>query len=394
MALPWTICILWSHRPPMDALKEQIKNLKIEHQRTLNHWKSCSEQDDPEAVKAWRQELMLSHEMELEQVKLEHESELNELQLEVRDSKCWQDKYEALLKEGEAEKIQIQQNLQHKHRLEIEGLRSRFRIMASTTLGDRSPSEISLEKVDMRPTPPASPRNIIPAMTNNHAEKYLSESSLDQLEQEKDKLVALVGEFRVHCKQGNFKTTKWEGTFANALQEASQILANVTNQVTDTFKGDSIPHRNPLTTSISVSSPYNMAASVSVLQSSDDKSFTNITHPKTSTKKKPMSKTTRTLVRQGSANVYGCEVGDAVLVQWDERYSTHMLYNKGPYLHFLHADSISGLKLQNVIEPFLARVLQREFCLVRKEENRYNLPKGTNFYRVKVEKMNKINNGQ
>jgi len=113
-------------------------------------------------------------------------------------------------------------------------------------------------------------------------------------------------------------------------------------------------------------------------------------------------------VRQGSANVYGCEVGDAVVVQWDERYATHILYNKGPYLHFLHADSISSLGLRNAIEPFLARVVQREFCLVRKviitmkflfiikrltlhfyiqEENRYNLPKGTNFYRVKVERI-------
>ena len=71
-------------------------------------------------------------------------------------------------------------------------------------------------------------------------------------------------------------------------------------------------------------------------------------------------------MRQGSANVYGCEVGDAVVVQWDERYSTHILYNKGPYLHFLHADSISSLGLRNAIEPFLARVVQREFCLVRK----------------------------
>lgn len=98
---------------------------------------------------------------------------------------------------------------------------------------------------------------------------------------------------------------------------------------------------------------------------------------------------TRSLVRQGSANVYGCEVGDAVVVQWDERYSTHILYNKGPYLHFLHADSISALGLQNMtMEPFLARVIQREFCLVRKEENRYNLPKGTNFYRVKVDRVN------
>ena len=88
---------------------------------------------------------------------------------------------------------------------------------------------------------------------NNHAEKYLSESSLEQLEQEKDKLLALVGEFRVLCKQGNFKMTKWEGTFANALQEVSQILANVTNQATDTFKGESNLQRNPLTTSFSVS---------------------------------------------------------------------------------------------------------------------------------------------
>ncbi len=77
----------------------------------------------------------------------------------------------------------------------------------------------------------------------------------------------------------------------------------------------------------------------------------------------------RGLIRQGSANVYGCEVGDTVLVQWDDRYSTHMLYNKGPYLHFLHADSITGLALKGVVDPFLARVVQREFCLVRKVRN-------------------------
>lgn len=72
------------------------------------------------------------------------------------------------------------------------------------------------------------------------------------------------------------------------------------------------------------------------------------------------------LVRQGSANVYGCEVGDAVVVLWDSRYKTPILYNKGPYLHFLHADSIDALELANPVDPFLARVVQREFCLVRK----------------------------
>ena len=37
--------------------------------------------------------------------------------------------------------------------------------MASTALGDRSPSDTSLEKVEMRSTPPASPRNMIPSVT-------------------------------------------------------------------------------------------------------------------------------------------------------------------------------------------------------------------------------------
>ena len=69
---------------------------------------------------------MLSHEMELEQVKMDKDSELNELQIQLQNSKSWQDKYQALLKESEAEKLQAQQNLQYKHRLEIEGLRSRL----------------------------------------------------------------------------------------------------------------------------------------------------------------------------------------------------------------------------------------------------------------------------
>ena len=80
------------------------------------------------------------------------------------------------------------------------------------------------------------------------------------------------------------------------------------------------------------------------------------------------SKLVRSLIRTG-ANIHNCEMGDTVVVQWGDRYSTHMLYNKGPYLHFLHADSIMSLGIKDKAsntEPFLGRVVQREFCLVRK----------------------------
>lgn len=74
---------------------------------------------------------MLDHEVELEQLKMEKDSELNgllQLQNQMSSSGAvdWREKYEQLYKESEAQKIQIQEELQRKHRLEIEGLRSRL----------------------------------------------------------------------------------------------------------------------------------------------------------------------------------------------------------------------------------------------------------------------------
>lgn len=71
---------------------------------------------------------MLGHEVELEQLKLEKDSELSsilQLQNQMTDAAETQQKYEKLLKECEAQKLEIQEELQRKHRMEIEGLRSR-----------------------------------------------------------------------------------------------------------------------------------------------------------------------------------------------------------------------------------------------------------------------------
>lgn len=81
-------------------------------------------------MRTWKQELMLDHEVELEQLKVEKDSELNGLlqlqnQMSTPDAAEWKEKYERLLKDSEMQKLQIQEELQRKHRLEIEGLRSR-----------------------------------------------------------------------------------------------------------------------------------------------------------------------------------------------------------------------------------------------------------------------------
>ncbi|KZS15636.1 RB1-inducible coiled-coil protein [Daphnia magna] len=386
------------HKKTIQTLQEAVKVAEEKYQVVVSDWQSASEQENPDALRAWKQELMLGHEVELEQLKLEKDSELNGLlelhnQMSVPDASEWKKKYEQLLKENEAQKLQIQEECQRKHRLEIEGLRSRFRMMASQSPSDCRSRSDSLDKFELRTTPPASPSNLVNAkrVPESHTDELLL-PLVEKLKKEKDKLSTLVESYTTHYKTSNTKPTKWEATLSEALKDSNQMMQSVGSKV-DQLRQESTNLSNkpplPFTTSISQISSANMAASVAVLQSDEKSSTSPLLPPKSSSKKKPMSKMTRSLVRQGSANVYGCEVGDAVVVQWDERYSTHILYNKGPYLHFLHADSISALGLQNMtMEPFLARVIQREFCLVRKEENRYNLPKGTNFYRVKVDRVN------
>jgi hypothetical protein len=136
---------------------------------------------------------MLGHEVELEQLKLEKDSELSGL-LELQNQMThlgvndWKEKYEKLLKDSETQKIQLQEELQRKHRLEMEGLRSRlvkkdnflliylssisqlkiiseincrFRMMASQSPSDCRSRSDSLDKFEMRTTPPASPCNVV-----------------------------------------------------------------------------------------------------------------------------------------------------------------------------------------------------------------------------------------
>lgn len=60
-------------------------------------------------------------------------------------------------------------------------------------------------------------------------------------------------------------------------------------------------------------------------------------------------------------------------------------------LFFLHCSSYEALKLPQLaidsvpaVTSCVGKVEHKEYCVARKDENRYKVPKGTNFYRVKV----------
>lgn len=93
-------------------------------------------------------------------------------------------------------------------------------------------------------------------------------------------------------------------------------------------------------------------------------------------------------------SVLTCSAGDVVLLCFDEGHQNYVLFVLGPVLHFLHTDCLESLGLQKAPGAIrkgwvLAEVLEKEYCQARKSLNRYRVPAGTRFYRVKCKLWDK-----
>ncbi|XP_075776822.1 RB1-inducible coiled-coil protein 1 isoform X1 [Pelodiscus sinensis] len=91
------------------------------------------------------------------------------------------------------------------------------------------------------------------------------------------------------------------------------------------------------------------------------------------------------------------QVGDLVLIILDERHDNYVLFTVSPTLYFLHSESLSALDLKPgecasgaSRRPWvLGKVMEKEYCQAKKAQNRFKVPLGTKFYRVKAVLWNK-----
>lgn len=93
-------------------------------------------------------------------------------------------------------------------------------------------------------------------------------------------------------------------------------------------------------------------------------------------------------------SVLTCQPGDIVLLCYDEGHQNYILFVLSPNLHFLHTDCLDTLGLKTAPGTVrkgwvLAEVVEKEFCQARKPQNRYRVPAGTRFYRVKAKPWDK-----
>ena len=100
-----------------------------------------------------------------------------------------------------------------------------------------------------------------------------------------------------------------------------------------------------------------------------------------------MTQSMSTAVSRGNVCVKSVEKGQTVMVVWSDDHNHYVVYTEGGLaLHFVHPESLSSLGLDE--EPkkhyITADVIEKEYCQARKPSNRFNVPQGTKFYRVKL----------
>uniref|UniRef100_A0A672ZFP1 RB1-inducible coiled-coil protein 1 n=1 Tax=Sphaeramia orbicularis TaxID=375764 RepID=A0A672ZFP1_9TELE len=95
-----------------------------------------------------------------------------------------------------------------------------------------------------------------------------------------------------------------------------------------------------------------------------------------------------------SFSSFSFQVGDLVLIILDERHDNYVLFTVGPTLYFLHSESLTALDLKPASgtsrRPWvLGKVMEKEYCQAKKAQNRFKVPLGTKFYRVKAVPWNR-----
>ncbi|XP_067001491.2 RB1-inducible coiled-coil protein 1 isoform X3 [Anabrus simplex] len=108
-----------------------------------------------------------------------------------------------------------------------------------------------------------------------------------------------------------------------------------------------------------------------------------------------LTKSATSLIQQGKISIGSCNIGDAVLVVWDEEHHNYTILQETTTLYFLNSDCLDTLGLRPSSDGSprkhytTGEVIEKEYCHAKKPGNRYRVPKGTKFYRVKVRPLQK-----
>lgn len=383
------------------------------------------------------------------------------LETEISQRQELQSKLDAFELEKQRALKELSDRLTHDYKTELEGLRSRFRLMTTTSM-ERSPSDSSLERIERADlielayheqqmnqlrekllveketavkTAVESERKqwdlklqeeLKKARRDDEAKKQVSFNEVvRKVVQEKDQMV---DEFRTReaslmaeCQRLQDAIRRLtEDTDAKSLEsktdsatkplldkleqlETEKVLlqrelakerARKNRTLSETALSDLINESKP--------AAPDMSTSVAVMQDVK-RNRDAATSPDHVDKGVPeqflqenLTRSASSLIQQGKISIVSCNVGDAVLVVWNEVHRNYLILQETSTLYFLHQDCLDVLGLRPSSDGSQRRlyctgeVTDKEYCHALKPQNRFNVPKGTKFFRVKVRPLPKI----
>ncbi|PNF24637.1 hypothetical protein B7P43_G00746 [Cryptotermes secundus] len=438
--------------------QEQLQRLTVDHELEMDSLKkyvrSAAEAKDEE-IRILKQTILMKEEdlaslranmeEQLEEKVQSRQEALQKLELELSEMRQQCSVVQEQLEGAETDKQralkELSDRLTHSYKTELEGLRSRFRLMATTSM-ERSPSDSSLEKIerselielvnheaivaqirkDLAAEREAAVRRAVEKeracwearleqelkqarlrseaerqVWFNEAMRRVVEDKERQLEILRMREVSLVEECQRHQETIRQLTDSRE----SGAQGAGSAMWPLLDRM-DELEADKACLQAQLAEERERKAAE-MNTSVAVVQESTS-SRDAATSPEPSQRglqeehpfREKLTRSTTSLIQQGKISIVSCNVGDAVLVVWDEEHRNYTILQETATLYFLHSDCLDTLGLRSASADGSLRrlystgeVTEKEYCHARKPENRYRVPKGTKFYRVKVRPLQK-----
>ncbi|KAK5646238.1 hypothetical protein RI129_004702 [Pyrocoelia pectoralis] len=403
--------------------KEIVQKITLNHESEINVFKKEKDAKEEE-VNSLRQELV-----QLKSSLQDSSEEMSNLKItlhHLRDEyEKEKERFEGELTEAKLDKDQslreMKENLGREHRAEIENIRTRFRLMSFSKI-DRSPSDSNLDRVE----------RLENKDLNNHEAIILHLKDNYEIEKHKAVQEALLQESRKWDEKMENMRIKYEIEKEIALEEVTKKLLEEKEKQIDLLREretnlslECIKHKNTIqqlaeseTGSHSMEllrkieslerqkselelqlvldkskrneeSTYDLGSSVAIVEGKVNVATSPISH------NEKLTRSQISFVKSNKLSIDSCHAGDLVLILWDPTYRNFRIIQESSHLYFLHSDCLEtfGLNIKSKEDRklyYMGEVIEKDYCHAKKVGNRYNVPIGTKFFRVKVKPISNL----
>ncbi|XP_026757474.2 RB1-inducible coiled-coil protein 1 isoform X2 [Galleria mellonella] len=398
--------------------REQTQRLTFDHELELSDMKAALKEKDDiiDSLKREKENLNVEHQEEIEKLNKEHQVTKELLEKTRQEIASFQTKLEEIEVNKQKEIKELQEKMHMDYKAEIESLRSRFRLVALTNM-DRSPSESSLEKIERTDVIEISNHNAIVMQTKENAEVEREEAVKEavakceaewkqKMESELDAIKAKYeAEKQVTINDVRGRLLSEKDRQLEALREREQALVRECNKYRDTIQQLTDPETND----------YDALLKTQFATLENDKA---LLQQQVAELKKQLEKKadegeksreedvdfrrgrggwakwrghTPLGLAAGALSLSSCLPGHTVLVLWDPAHRNYTVMQESSTMYFVYSDCLPSLDLSIQVDNeserrlyAIATVESKEYCYAKKSSNRYLMPRGSRFYRVRV----------